>query len=58
MERCSRGRNVYNLTVEGQPEYYANGLLVHNCDVTRYAIMGDRYVKRDNDYDHIQDIGF
>ncbi len=22
---------VYNLTVEGQPEYFANGVLVHNC---------------------------
>jgi hypothetical protein len=22
---------VYNLTVEGQPEFYANGVLVHNC---------------------------
>jgi phage terminase large subunit-like protein len=23
---------VYNLTVEDTPEYYANGILVHNCD--------------------------
>jgi len=23
---------VYNLSVEGAPEYYANGYLVHNCD--------------------------
>ncbi len=22
---------VYNLTVEGSPEYFANGVLVHNC---------------------------
>lgn len=22
---------VYNLSVEGRPEYYANGILVHNC---------------------------
>jgi len=22
---------VYNLSVEGQPEYFANGVLVHNC---------------------------
>lgn len=28
---------VYNLTVSGQPEYYANGILVHNCDAARYA---------------------
>jgi hypothetical protein len=24
--------DVYNLRVEGEPEYYANGLLAHNCD--------------------------
>ncbi|MGE5333208.1 MAG: hypothetical protein ACM3N4_00780 [Nitrososphaerota archaeon] len=30
---------VYNLTVAGTPEYYANGVLVHNCmDATRYAL--------------------
>lgn len=23
--------HVYNLTVEGVPEYFANGVLVHNC---------------------------
>lgn len=33
---------VYNLTVEGQPEYYAAGVLVHNClDATRYALHGE-----------------
>jgi hypothetical protein len=25
---------TYNLTVEGVPEFFANGMLVHNC--TRY----------------------
>lgn len=25
-------RKVYCLNVEGQPEYFANGILVHNCD--------------------------
>ena len=30
---------VFNLTVEGKPEYYAAGVLVHNCmDATRYAL--------------------
>jgi len=24
---------VYNLSVNGQPEYFANGVLVHNCKV-------------------------
>jgi hypothetical protein len=30
-------RPVYNLSVEGEEEYFANGILVHNC---RYAIAG------------------
>jgi hypothetical protein len=30
---------VYDLTVDGPPEFFANGMLVHNCnDATRYAI--------------------
>jgi hypothetical protein len=29
--------NVYNLTVEGEHEYFANGLLVSNCDCLIYA---------------------
>jgi hypothetical protein len=35
-------RHVYNLTVETQDgeegTYFANGVLVHNCDATRYMI--------------------
>lgn len=27
---------VYNLTVAGTSEYFANGILVHNCDALRY----------------------
>ena len=27
---------VFNLSVDGCPEYYANGVLVHNCDPARY----------------------
>lgn len=27
---------VYNLTIEDCPEFYANGILVHNCDSARY----------------------
>lgn len=29
---------VYNITVEGEHEYYANGILVSNCDVLRYVV--------------------
>lgn len=36
---------VYNLTVEGEPEYFANGILVHNCDAMAMAcILADRYM--------------
>lgn len=24
---------VYNLSVEGEPEFFANGILVHNCKI-------------------------
>lgn len=34
---------VYDLTVDGQPEFFANGVLVHNCfDATRYALRALR----------------
>lgn len=37
---------VYNITVEGDHEYFANGVLVSNCDNIRYAAShGCRYVK-------------
>jgi phage terminase large subunit-like protein len=29
---------VYNLTVANQPEYFANGVLVHNCDALVWAL--------------------
>ena len=32
---------VYDLTVEDAHEFFANGVLVHNCiDATRYALDG------------------
>lgn len=31
--------DVYNLTVAGAPEYFANGVLVHNCDAARYMVV-------------------
>lgn len=36
VRRLSRRAPVYNLEVEGDPEYFANGILVHNCK-WRYA---------------------
>jgi hypothetical protein len=37
-------RPVYNLTVSGAHEFYANGILVSNCDDLRYFAM--RYVRK------------
>src|SRR6266852_9760849 len=37
-ERENGVRPVYNLTVEGAHCYYANGVLVHNCDSVTQAI--------------------
>lgn len=30
---------VYNLTVDGEHEYFANGILVHNCDASSGAFL-------------------
>lgn len=30
---------VWNLKVEGEPEFFAGGVLVHNCDAFRYLCM-------------------
>ena len=35
----TRRQPVYNLTVEGEHEYFANGILVGNCDTMRYVTM-------------------
>ena len=41
LKRCVRVENwkerVYDLEIEDQHEYFANGILVHNCDAARYA---------------------
>lgn len=38
--RVEQRQPVYNLTVLGEPEYFANGILVHNCpDALRYLCM-------------------
>ena len=42
---CSKAgiATVYNLTVEDTHEFYANGILVHNCaDSARYGLVGRR----------------
>ncbi|MFK0182070.1 hypothetical protein ACIQVR_39670 [Streptomyces xanthochromogenes] len=30
--------DVYNLTVDAVPEFFADGVLVHNCDSLRYLL--------------------
>lgn len=49
--RCVQGEDrkekVYDLTVEGEHEYFANNILVHNClDATRYVCMETLKAKR------------
>lgn len=34
---------VYNLTIAGEHQFYANGLLTHNCDSLRYAVFSTRW---------------
>jgi len=50
---ASRER-VYNLTVETDNEYYANGVLVHNCDSLQYIAMGLLLVMSTGDDDATQ----
>jgi hypothetical protein len=36
-----RSEDVYDLTIDGPPEFYADGVLVHNCmDALRYMTVG------------------
>jgi len=39
VKKLSKRKPVYNITVEDTPEYYANGILVHNCfDALEYMM--------------------
>lgn len=53
--RVSRGEQknvtVYNLTVEHDNEYYANGVLVHNCDSLQYLSLGCLRIVSDREDD-------
>ncbi len=37
----SEPRRVYSIAVSGQPEFFANGVLVHNCDALRYGLASE-----------------
>ena len=45
-DRRLREEKVYNITVEEDHEYFANGLLVSNCDRDRYALFS-HFFQRD-----------
>ena len=53
--KVSRGKQknatVYNLTVEHDNEYYANGILVHNCDSLQYLSLGCLRIVSDREED-------
>lgn len=40
IEKAEESYNVFNMTVEGDPSYYANGMLVHNCSAYNYQTFG------------------
>jgi hypothetical protein len=44
VKRLNKRAPVYNLTVDAVHEYYANGVLVHNCDAARYLAWGLRHM--------------
>lgn len=33
---------MFNLQVEGEPEYFANGVLVHNCAMSKFVLKTRR----------------
>jgi hypothetical protein len=37
--RCQEPKPVYDLTVENEHSFFANGVLVHNCDALQYACL-------------------
>ena len=40
LDICLAGtEKIYNISVEEEPEYFANGILVHNCESLRYGLM-------------------
>lgn len=43
--QLSSGSDVYDLTIQGQHEFFADGVLVHNCvDAIRYSLDG--YIRK------------
>ena len=51
---AERVEDVYNLSVTGTHTYFANGVLVHNCDAVEYVIY--RLVRSDPDFMDLKDL--
>jgi phage terminase large subunit len=52
-----RNEMVYDIEVEDDHEYFANNILIHNCDSFRYCVWNYyRITKRRDDYDFDIDI--
>jgi hypothetical protein len=50
LENTGKSENVYDLTIEEDHEYFANGILVHNCiDTLRYIYNAANYHKVEMD---------
>jgi hypothetical protein len=52
-------RPVYNLKVDGEHEFFANGLLVHNCDASSGAFnrllgLGQEYEEQVEYYEPVR----
>ena len=46
VKKLKKKRIVYNLSVEGCHEYFANGILVSNCDSLRYGLNSIKQIRK------------
>ena len=44
---------VYNLQVENNNEFFANGVLVHNCDSLALCVSGIKEIRRRNSLQNV-----
>lgn len=45
--------DVYNMTVDDNHNYVANGIITHNCDAARYFVKTMRIMYVDNSYQSV-----
>lgn len=56
-----KSQTVYNISVEGCNEYFANGILVHNCDALVYAVTAlnlYNYIGGDQEENEKEEVGY